>query len=165
MALIVTLTISFFIVRSLTYSQEQYKASGLFISIAFSIIILIVNRVLGLYIDFTSKLEGRITVTSEIENKLIKKTTAYFLNTTLIPFSLLVGYSYRPNQPEEEIVQGIVTLFIVGNLVTPIISELFLHLPYIYNIYRRRKIIKLGKKTFIYRQKKSSYSNEGKLHL
>lgn len=58
-------------------------------------IILVINKLLAFYIDFTTYLEGRDNVTGEIMSKIIKKIIVYFLNVTLIPFSLLIIESYR----------------------------------------------------------------------
>lgn len=62
---------------------------------AFSVIILVVNKILALYIDLSTSQEGRYNVTGEIMSKIIKKCIVYFFNVTLIPFSLLIIESYR----------------------------------------------------------------------
>ena len=89
--MIVVLGICFIAVLQLTIYQNQYQeAADVVLSIFFSFIIMTVNFLLGLYIDYSTDMEGRYTVTGLISNKIIKKIIAFFLNTTLIPFALLI---------------------------------------------------------------------------
>ena len=60
------------------------------LSIFFSLIIAAVNIILANYIDYSTDLEGRYTITGQISNKIIKKILGFFLNATLTPFALLI---------------------------------------------------------------------------
>ena len=78
-------------------------------------------------------------MTAEIESKIIKKILVYFLNSTLIPFSLLIIESYRPIESEEDIVRNILTLFLISNIVSPLVAE-FVQVGYLIKIFQRYMI-------------------------
>ena len=95
--MLVLIGLSFYVVLKLTLYEEEYKeSSDVFLSVIFAVFIQVVNLILSFYIDFTTDLEGRYTVTAQMESKIIKKTMVYFMNSTLIPFSLFIIESYRP---------------------------------------------------------------------
>jgi hypothetical protein len=142
--MIMVLGLSFFAVLKLTIYQTEYKeAADVLLSIFFSIIIEGVNIILGIYIDYSTDLEGRYTKTGQISNKIIKKILGSFLNATLIPFSLLIIESYRTSESEEDIIRNILTLFLLSNIISPVVSE-FLQLPILLKLYKRRKIMSEG---------------------
>ena len=135
--MVVLLGLSFFAVLRLTIYEEQYKeSSDYFLSVLFSVVLIAVNMILAFYIENTTNLEGRYNMTAEIESKIIKKILVYFLNSTLIPFSLLIIESYRPIESEEDIVRNILTLFLISNMVSPLIAE-FLQVGYLIKLFQR----------------------------
>ena len=135
--MVILLGLSFYAVLRLTIYEEQYKeSSDYFLSVLFSVVLIAVNMILAFYIENTTNLEGRYNMTAEIESKIIKKILVYFLNSTLIPFSLLIIESYRPIESEEDIVRNILTLFLISNMVSPLIAE-FLQVGYLIKLFQR----------------------------
>ena len=73
--------------------------------------------------------------------KLYKKCFAFFLNTTLIPFSLFLFSLFQPD--EDDLIRNILTLFFISNLISPIIG-MYIHPKFLYKVYNRRKIENSG---------------------
>jgi len=141
--MVIILAISFYLVVQLTFAEEQYQAANdIILSITFSIIVEIINFALGMYIDFTTQREARYTLTGQTQIKIIKQTLVFFLNTTLIPFSLLIIQSDRAKSNEDTI-RNILTLIAVCNIISPIISE-YLQVAYLIKVYNRYRIKKAG---------------------
>lgn len=138
--MVILLGLSFYAVLRLTIYEEQYKeSSDYFLSVLFSVVLIAVNMILAFYIENTTNLEGRYNMTAEIESKIIKKILVYFLNSTLIPFSLLIIESYRPIESEEDIVRNILTLFLISNVVSPLVAE-FVQVGYLIKLFQRYMI-------------------------
>lgn len=77
-------------------------------------------------------------MTGQISIKLYKKCFAFFLNTTLIPFSLFAFSLFKSD--EDDLIRNILTLFFVSNIISPIIG-MYIHPRFLYKLYARRKII------------------------
>ncbi len=143
LCMLIILAISFYLVVQLTFAEEQYQAADdIILSITFSIIVEIINFALGMYIDFATQLEARYTLTGQTQIKIIKQTLVFFLNTTLIPFSLLIIESDR-SKSNEDAIRNILTLILVCNIISPIISE-YLQVAYLIKVYNRYRIKKAG---------------------
>ena len=95
-----------------------------------------------MYIDFTTHLEARYTLTGQTQIKIIKQPLVFFLNTTLIPFSLLIIESDR-SKSNEDVIRNILTLILVCNIISPVISE-YLQVAYLIKVYNRYRIKKAG---------------------
>ena len=96
---------------------------------------------LDILIERLTNWEKRYTLTGKIRIILIKNFISFFLNTTLIPFSLFLFAWGTPDQ--DDLIRNIFTLFLLSNFVAPFIS-LYVRPRALYFLYKKRQILKEG---------------------